>query len=297
MSSNQQRQQTNEHQKIAFIGLGRMGGAMASNLARAGYNVYGWNRTLERSEVKDAAAAEVHVVPTLEEAVTGAAMILTCLNDAASLREVLFGEGGIVEYAPENALILDLATTGPQLATELAETLNTYNLRFADCPVTGGTIAAAKGTLTIIFGGAEDDFKHLQPLLNVIGGSVFYCGGVSFGQRVKAINQLLCAVNQLAVSEALILSEEMGLDPSLVIEVTKTGAAGSWALENLAPKVVENDMSPGFAIKHLLKDVNIALENVQTELPATSLAKTMLENAPDFEEGTQALIRAYYHRK
>jgi len=279
--------------KIAFIGLGRMGGPMASNLAGAGYNIYGYNRTRDREPVKDAERAGVKIVDSIYEAVSQAQMILTCLNDADSVRNMLFGDGSIMEHAPNNALIVDFATTGPQAAQEFSEKLAQSNLRFADCPISGGTIGAANGTLTMMFGGTEKDFQELLPLLNVVGKVVKHCGSVGSGQAVKAINQLIAAVNQVAVAEALVLSEQMGIDPNLAIDVTKTGAAGSWALENLGPKAVEGDFSPGFAIKHMLKDLGIALDNTDQELPGMTLAKSLLEKAPDVEEGTQAIIKAY----
>ncbi len=279
--------------KIAFIGLGRMGSPMASNLAEAGYEVYGYNRTPDRQEVKDAAAGNVQVVDSIPEAISETNIILTCLNDAESLRQMLFSDGGIVENAPNNAIIVDFATTGLQAAREFSDKLSESNLRFADCPISGGTIGAKKGTLTMMFGGAENDFNQLLPLLNVMGGFVKRCGSVGSGQAVKAINQLIAAINQVAVSEALVLSEQMDIDPNLAIEVTKTGAANSWALENLAPKVVDNDFAPGFAIKHMLKDLGIALDNTQQDLPGMTLAKSLLERTPNFEEGTQAMIKAY----
>jgi 3-hydroxyisobutyrate dehydrogenase len=283
--------------KIAFIGLGVMGSPMAVNLVKAGYEVRGWNRTSERPLVEKAAQEGVKIASSLAEAVKMAQIILTCVSDVPDVKSILFEVGGIVENAQKNALIVDFSTIGVVAAREIASTLQSKGLRFLDAPISGGDIGAQQGTLTIMVGGNEADFQESLPILEVLGKKIVYCGESGQGQAVKLCNQVLCSLHMVALCEAMELSQQLNLDPKVMIDVCSSGAAGSWALANLGGKIVESDFAPGFMIKHLVKDLRLVQENAtDLELPGLRLANALFQavnHKEGSEQGTQALIRAY----
>ena len=283
--------------KIAFIGLGVMGSPMASNLSK-GYSVQGWNRS-KRPSVQEAVQAGVEVVPTISEAVKEADLICICVGDVEDVKKVIFGEGGIAAHAKNNSLIIDFSTIGPIAAREIAANLKPHNLRFIDAPVSGGDVGAKNGTLTIMVGGEKDAFQESLPLLERMGKKIVHCGEVGKGQAVKLCNQVICAINLVAVCEGIKLAEKLELDPNLMIEVCSGGAADSWQSRNLGVKINESDLNPGFMIKHILKDLRLVKESIadtNIDLPGIKLADSLfkiVENMGGSEQGTQAMIRAY----
>lgn len=287
---------------VAFLGLGLMGGSMAANLARHGYQVKAWNRTSNRPEVKIAAAGGATIVDSIPTAVSDAEIIFTCVGDVPDVEEVLLGKTGVINFAQPNTLIVDMSTIGSVAAKEIGNKLQQQNLRFMDAPVSGGDIGARNGTLTIMVGGSPTDFEECQPLLAAMGKNITLCGAVGSGQGVKMCNQILGSVHMVALCEAMQLAKHQGIDPNLIIEVCSTGAAGSWALSNLGGKIIDQDYDPGFAIKHMLKDLRLVQSINQTSgdnLPGTTLAEQLfqkvqaLDNGQGKEQGTQAMIRAY----
>jgi 3-hydroxyisobutyrate dehydrogenase len=285
---------------ISFLGLGTMGSPMASNLARKGFEVGGWNRTPARVLVKEAGSAGVRVAATIADAVRGASMVALCVSDVGDVEEVLFGAGGIAESAERGALVIDFSTIGPVAARDFGTRLAERGLRFLDAPVTGGDVGARAGTLTIMVGGAAADFEQASPLFAAVGRVARHCGAQGAGQAVKLCNQVLGALHMVALTEALALARMQGIDPSLVVEVCSTGAAGSWALTNLGPRVIARDFAPGFMVKHLLKDLRLVLETPAgeglDELQGTVLAKGLLEKVAALggaDLGTQSLTLAY----
>jgi 3-hydroxyisobutyrate dehydrogenase len=288
---------------VAYLGLGRMGAPMAANLARAGVDVRAWNRTSASALVPVAAQGGATVVATLAEAVADADLVLMCLGDVPDVREVLFGEGGVVASAKAGALVVDLSTIGPIAAREFDEELREGDFTFVDAPVSGGDIGAQKGTLAVMAGGSDENFGRALPYLEIIGGAVTHCGPVGSGQSVKLCNQVLGALHMVALTEAMVVARTLGLDPDLVVKVCKSGAAGSWALENLAPRQNGEDFAAGFKIDHLLKDLRL-LEEVNDdlegeELPGVDVAVDQFELAAEAKDGagaelgTQALRLAY----
>jgi 3-hydroxyisobutyrate dehydrogenase len=292
--------------KIAYLGLGIMGGSMAANLVRAGGSVRGWNRTAGRPTVEQAAANGVRLVGTAREAVQDADFVFLCLTNAQDIEHLLLGATadapGLLPDLKAGAIVVDMSTTGPQCARLLHKELAAHKLRFLDAPVSGGDIGARDGTLTIMVGGEEKDFNECRPWFEAMGKKIFYCGTAGSGQAVKLCNQVLCAVNLVAVCEALQLAQAQGIDPALVVDICQTGAAGSWALSNLGPRILKDDLKPAFKIKDMLKDLNL----VRTAAPAgddllcgTLLADRKLTVARDLggtsggDQGTQAMIRAY----
>ncbi|BAU62719.1 6-phosphogluconate dehydrogenase NAD-binding protein [Stanieria sp. NIES-3757] len=290
------------NKKIAFLGLGLMGGAMAANIARRGYRVKAWNRTKNRPGIATAAEAGATIVDSIQSAVADAEIIFSCVGDVPDVEEVLLGKSGVIQYAQPSALVVDMSTIGSQAAKEMASQLNQHQLRFLDAPVSGGDIGAINGTLTIMVGGEPQDFAECQPLFEAMGQNIRLCGLVGSGQGVKMCNQILCSLYMVGLCEAMTMAKKQGIDPNLIVEVCGTGAAGSWALANLGPKIIESDYNPGFAIKHILKDLRLVQEIIQASgenLPGVQLADRLfklvqtLDNGQGGEQGTQAMIRAY----
>jgi 3-hydroxyisobutyrate dehydrogenase len=286
--------------QIAYIGMGIMGSAMAINLARAGHNVNVWNRTPGRPTTVQAVEAGCTKYDIIKDAVVGCAIIFTCVSDVDDLQNVLFSAGGVCESAAASTIIIDTATIGPDAAIEFSEKLAASGIRFLDAPVTGGDVGARNGTLTIMVGGNRDDFEEALPVLNAVGKNVQYCGPVGSGQALKLCNQILCAVNMVAVTEALLLAKRFGLDENMVPNVLGTGAGGSWALQNLGPRIIKDDFAPGFRIKDMLKDLRLVQENSSGEndlsLPGTDGARKLFEAAATkvgSDRGTQAMIQGF----
>jgi 3-hydroxyisobutyrate dehydrogenase len=289
-------------QKIAFLGLGLMGGYMSANLARHGFPIKGWNRTPNRPGSEFALIAGVEIVPTLELAVNSADIVFICVGDIPDVEQVIFGVGGVREFARPDTLIVDMSTIGTNAARQIGARLKQNNLRFLDAPVSGGDIGAKNGTLTIMVGGEAEDFANCQEALLAMGKTIKFCGPVGSGQAVKMCNQILCALNMVGLCEAIEMAKQQEIDPNLIVEICSTGAAGSWALANLGPKIINADLAPGFAIKHILKDLRIIKETIQAQngdLPGVDLADSLfkivqnMDDGKGQEQGTQGMIRAY----
>jgi 3-hydroxyisobutyrate dehydrogenase len=284
---------------IAWIGLGGMGSPMAQNLAtQVDFSVKAWNRTQQgRPLVELAHERGVELVPTIEAAVAAAEIICICVSDVQDVDQVIFGADGIVHSAQPGSIVIDFSTIGPQAARDIAEKLQPYNLYFLDAPVSGGDIGAQQGTLTIMVGGDRAEFDRALPIFNAIGNKIVHCGAIGSGQAIKLCNQVLCGIHMVALTEAMLLAQQLGVDPHLAIDICSSGAGSSWALANLAPKAVTGDFQPGFMIKHILKDLRLVDENLQElDLPGVTLANQMFESVRDLggaEQGTQAMIRAY----
>ena len=288
--------------QVAFLGLGLMGGSMAANLARRGYQVKAWNRTSDRPEVSIAAEAGATIVDSIQAAVGDAEIIFTCVGDIPDVEAVLLGATGVVNYAQPDTLVVDMSTIGSVAAKNIGQQLQQRQLRFMDAPVSGGDIGAQKGTLTIMVGGSKSDFEECKPMLAAMGTNITLCGDVGSGQGVKMCNQILASVYMVGLCEAMQLAKHQGIDPNLIVEVCGTGAAGSWALSNLGEKIINGDYNPGFAIKHMVKDLRLVKSINQTSednLPGTELADRLfqavmkMDDGQGQEQGTQAMIRAY----
>ena len=288
--------------QIAFLGLGLMGGAMAANLARHGYRVKAWNRMSERPGVEIAKEAGATIADSIQAAVSDAEIVFSCVGDVPDVEAVLLGEAGVVDYATPNTLIVDMSTIGSDAAKQIGQKLKDKKLRFMDAPVSGGDIGAKNGTLTIMVGGNESDFAECKPLFEAMGKNITLCGDVGSGQAVKMCNQILCSLYMVGICEAMQLAKHQGIDPNLIVEVCGTGAAGSWALSNLGTKIIDEDYNPGFAIKHIVKDLRLVRainETSKDDLPGTELADSLfklvqaMDNGRGKEQGTQAMIRAY----
>lgn len=293
-------------QKIAFLGLGVMGGAMAANLVKRGYSVLGWNRTKERPTISTFTSVGGTLAESLEDAVSFADVVFSCLGDVPDVNEVLIGDQGAMHFAKANTLFIDTSTIGSDAAKNIGNALMHDGLRFLDAPVSGGDVGARNGTLTFMVGGNPEDLQECLPLFEAMGSNIKHCGAIGSGQAVKLCNQTLVSVYMLALCETMQIAEKMGVDPQLVVDVCGSGAAGSWALNNLGMKVAKGDYQAGFAIKHMLKDLRLVQEisdrqnlDFPVDLPAIALAMqnfykvSQLDDGQGAEQGTQAMIRAY----
>ena len=277
---------------------------MAANLAKAGFRVAVWNRSAASPWVEFAASRGCAISKTVEEALEGSRIVCSCVTDGPALRSILFAKGRDLKKllpgeAPALPMVVDFSTIGPVEARGLSEQLRALGIRFVDAPVTGGDIGAREGALTFMVGASGDDLETIRPLLNAMGKKIVHAGPVGSGQSLKLVNQLLCGVNLLAVVEAFQAAEAMGMDRKLVVEACGGGAAGSWQLVNLGPKIIAQDHRPGFRAAHLLKDLRFlrdALGNGQSEPPCFAAALEAFQRITEMgqgELGTQTVWMAH----
>ena len=281
---------------IAFLGLGIMGMPMAGHLLKAGFRLTVYNRTAARAiELVQAGALQA---ATPFEAARGADFVISMVTDGPDVEQVLLGSDGAVLAAQPGAVFIDMSTISPDMARHLADALSHHQIDFLDAPVSGGDIGARNAALTIMVGGRQDVFQKARPVFEVLGKRITHVGPSGAGQAVKACNQVVTAVNLLAVCEALMMAEKNGIDPLAVIHVLAGGASQSWSLENLGPRIINGDFTPGFMVKLLQKDLNIVLSQARhfgISLPGTTIVERLLkDNAAHGEasEGTQALYKA-----
>jgi len=282
--------------RIGFIGLGVMGKPMAKNLLAAGYSVTVWNRT--RSKMDELLALGAMGADSPKEVAENSDVVITMLTDSPDVEEVLLGPLGIVESAREGLIAVDMSTISPEVTRRIAEKMAQKGVKILDAPVSGGEIGAINGTLSIMVGGPEKTFEECLPIFQVLGKKVTYMGPNGTGQTTKLCNQVICALNIQAVCEGLILGAKAGLDLEKLLEVVMAGAASSWMLSNLGPKMLKRDFKPGFRIRHQQKDLRLALSaaaELDVPLPATGLVHQIFRIAEAeglSESGTQALIAA-----
>lgn len=283
--------------KIAFIGTGVMGKSMAGHLLNAGHELYVYNRTREKAKELEERGAVWCESPG--EAAAQADVVITIVGYPHDVEKVYLGEGGIVERAKPGTYLIDMTTSKPSLAQKIYAEAAKKHLKALDAPVSGGDIGARDAKLTIMVGGDEADFENVKPILLQMGTNVVLQGPAGSGQHAKMCNQIAIASNMMGVCEAIVYAQSAGLDPRRVLQSIEAGAAGSWSLSNLAPRMLNEDYAPGFYIKHFLKDMAIALEaakEMNIELPGLQLAESLYQRLADagFEnDGTQALIKYY----
>jgi 3-hydroxyisobutyrate dehydrogenase-like beta-hydroxyacid dehydrogenase len=245
--------------RVAFLGLGIMGGPMAANLVRAGFHVNVWNRTRERAEEFAAEHAEdgrVRVASTPSGAAAAAQVVITMVPDGPQVEEVLFGPGGAAEGLSMVDLAIDMSTIRPTASRELGERLRQERgAGFLDAPVTGSRPKAEDATLTIMVGGEERDFERARPVLEAMGERIVHAGPPGHGSMVKLINNTLAAVNAEALAEALVLAGRAGLDTDALLEVVGAGSGNSTMVELKAKPMLERDLDPLFKLEHMLKDL------------------------------------------
>jgi 3-hydroxyisobutyrate dehydrogenase len=260
-------------QRVAFIGLGTMGAAMAANLARAGFEVTAWNRTPGRAP--ELAGLGVKVASNPADAAAQSEIVVICVSDTPDVEAVLFGPDGVAGGARAGTLVIDCSTIAPSGSWEFAARLKEHGLSMVDAPVSGGSEGAKNATLTIFVGGEDDDFERARPVLMALGRTITHVGPIGAGQAVKAVNQVILAGAYLGVAEGIVLAIKAGLDVEQVVEALGGGAAQSWVLANRSGRMIDNEYPLGFKVALHRKDLGIALElagQLGAVLPVSALA-------------------------
>jgi len=278
---------------IAWIGTGIMGAPMARRLMRAGHRVRVYNRSPEKTAAPGREGAQV--ASTAAEAARGASVIFLMLPDTPDVEDVVRTLEPVLEAGQ---CVVDMSTIAPAAARALSASMAARGVDFLDAPVSGGESGAIEGTLSIMVGASEAAFARARPLLELLGKSITHMGPAGAGQMTKLVNQVAVALTLEATAEAILLAIRGGLDPKLVLEAIGAGAAGSWQLSNLGPKIIARDFRPGFFVKLMRKDLRLVSEAAresQTALPGLALVSSMFDAAAALGhelDGTQALATA-----
>lgn len=288
---------TNGRKKVGFIGLGIMGRSMAGHILDGGHELHVYNRTRSKADELVARGAIWH--DTAGDVAAASDVVITIVGYPKDVEETYLGAGGIVERAKTGTILIDMTTSSPTLAGGIAARAAEKGVSVLDAPVSGGDIGARAAKLSIMVGGTEEAFAAALPLFQLMGENIVHQGGPGAGQHTKMCNQIAIAATMLAVSESLAYAKASGLDAKRVLSSIGTGAASSFLLNNLGPKMLNDDYAPGFYVHHFIKDMSIAIaeaERMKLDLPALALAKQLYEKlaAGGFgEEGTQAIFRVY----
>ncbi len=279
---------------VGFMGLGIMGRPMARHIVQAGYPLWVFSRSRPPIEALVAEGAQEAESP--RALALQCDVVISCLPDDATVRQLWWeGERSALPAIRRGAIAIDMGTTSPSLTRELAEYARERGAYFLDAPVTGGQWGAEAGTLTIMVGGDPEAYERALPIFQTMGKKIVYVGESGKGQLMKLANQIAVAVGMLAVSESLLFAERAGLDPAQVVEVLSSGAAGSWAMENLGSRIARRDFQPGFMVKLLQKDLRILLDEASHQhLPLLGSALVhqlyqVLQASGEDQLGTQAL--------
>ena len=278
-----------------FVGLGIMGRPMAEHLLRAGFPLTVFNRTRARTAEIEAAGAKVAASPA--EVARASDIVIVMVSDTPDVEAVVAGPGGLIEGVRRGSVVVDMSTVAPAAERRLAALLEERGADYVDAPVSGGDVGAKNATLAIMAGGDAAALERARPALERLGKSITHCGPSGSGQLAKLCNQILVGVTLLGVSEAISFARKSGLDPRVMLKAVESGAAGSWQLSNLGPRIMADDVAPGFMVDLYLKDLRILAETAEAsgaELPATSVAHRLFEEARRRgwgREGTQVLGR------
>jgi len=285
--------------RIGFVGLGIMGKPMARNLLKAGYALTVYSRRRESVEALITEGAQG--VNSLREVGERSTVVITMVTDTPDVQQVVLGSDGLLSSLPSGGTIIDMSTISPTATREIAVATQTKGIHFLDAPVSGGEGGAIAGTLSIMVGGEASTFNSCLPILQAMGKNIIHVGPSGSGQLVKLCNQIAVAVTNLAMSEALIFAAKAGVNLEHMHQAISGGAAGSWQLSNLAPRVFQRDFAPGFMVKLQQKDLRLVLQEadrLRLALPATSLVHNLfnaLESMGAENEGTQALVKVLEH--
>jgi 3-hydroxyisobutyrate dehydrogenase len=277
--------------KIAWIGTGVMGKPMASHLSAAGYQITAFNRTFEKAK-----ALEPHIkaVETIKECVKDADFVFSIVGYPSDVEET-YKE--VMKHAKKGAILVDMTTSSPTLAIKLYEDAWKLGLRMLDAPVTGGDIGAINATLSIMVGGDKEVFETVLPLLKVMGKTITYMGKAGSGMHAKLANQTVIAGNIIGITEALVYAKVKGLDLEAMLGVITGGSANSWQAQYNGAKMINKDYTPGFFVKHYLKDLKLVIEEKKDlKLAGVEYACKAYQILSDHgfqESGTQSIIEYY----
>jgi len=283
---------------IGFIGTGIMGASMAGHLLDNGYKVNVFNRTISRTDNLVSKGAVWQDSPKLVAEQSD--VIITMLGYPTDVEEVYFGASGLLQNARPHSVLIDMTTSSPALAKRIEAEAKNKGLMVLDAPVSGGDVGAKEARLSIMVGGSVQAYDAILPLFMLIGKNIVHQGEAGAGQFTKMCNQIAIASNMIGVSEALAYAKKAGLEPSKVLKSIEAGAAGSWSLSNLGPRIINGDFAPGFYVKHFMKDIKIAIESADEmglPLPGLALARSLYEQLISLGEensGTQALYKVIF---
>jgi 3-hydroxyisobutyrate dehydrogenase len=282
---------------VGFIGLGVMGKSMAGHILKAGYEVHVYTRTKAAAEELVAKGA------VWEDSVQALSrkcrVIITMVGYPSDVEQVYLGEDGILAHAGKGALVIDMTTSSPDLAVRIYEKARLSGIEALDAPVSGGDLGAKNATLSIMAGGDKAVFDKALPLFDLMGKNIVFQGKPGSGQHTKMANQIAIAAGMVAVCESIAYAKKAGLDPETVLKSIGAGAAASWSLNNLGPRMIAGNMEPGFYVKHFIKDMKIAVESAQRlrlATPGLDLALSLygkLARMGHENKGTQALFKLF----
>jgi 3-hydroxyisobutyrate dehydrogenase len=285
-----------ENPVIGWIGTGVMGSSMFSHILDKGYQGIVYTRTREKATgniAKGAVWAEnVAMVASKSD------VIFTMVGYPRDVREVYFGNNGILAYAKPGSLLVDMTTTSPTLAVEIYEKAIQCNLYAVDAPVSGGDVGARNASLSIMAGGDIEVFNALVPVFEILGKRIVYQGKAGSGQHTKMCNQIVIAGTMIGMCESLLYGHKAGLDLNNMLHSISLGAAACWSLDNLAPRIFKRDFEPGFFVEHFIKDMGIILEEAKRmhlPLPGLSLVSQLYQSVQALgygRKGTHALMLA-----
>ncbi|MCM2285124.1 MAG: NAD(P)-dependent oxidoreductase [Desulfobacula sp.] len=282
---------------VGFIGLGVMGKSMAGHILRAGYEVHVYTRTKAAAEELVAKGAVWEdSVKTLSQK---SRVIITMVGYPSDVEQVYLGEDGILAHAGKGALVIDMTTSSPDLAVKIHQKAALAGIEALDAPVSGGDLGAKNAALSIMAGGDRAAFDKALPLFEVMGKNIVFQGKPGSGQHTKMANQIAIAAGMVAVCESIAYAKKAGLDPETVLKSIGAGAAASWSLNNLGPRMIAGNMEPGFYVKHFIKDMKIAVESSRQfyfQTPGLDLALSLYERLARMgyeDKGTQALFKLF----
>jgi 2-hydroxy-3-oxopropionate reductase len=281
--------------KVGFIGLGLIGKPMCMNLVKKGFDVTCWNRTA--SKMDDVVAAGAKPASSAKEAAQGNDFIITMVNDSPDVEAVILGPNGVMEGAKPDSVVIDMSTISPSVTRVIAAKLKDNGIHMLEGPVSGGVVGAENGALSIMVGGDAAILERSRHVLEGMGTRITHCGGNGMGQVTKLANNITGQATLAAVVEGLIFAAKAGADPNAMLSALGGGAAQSWMLDNLGPRMYNRDYAPGFMIDTAQKDMRLILaaaEETNVPLPVTSVVIQMLRSAQEMgfgQDGTQAYAK------
>jgi len=281
--------------KIAWIGTGVMGQSMAGHLLSAGHDLTVFSRTKEKASVLIARGAKWSGSP--KEAAIGAEIVCSMVGYPADVEEIFLGTNGALPSMPSKTLCIDFTTSSPSLAQKIFEEAKKKDISSLDAPVSGGDIGAREAKLLIMVGGNKPAFEQAMPVFKCLAKTIVYQGGSGAGQHAKMVNQIMIAGTMMGMCEGLLYARKAKLNPETVLASVGGGAAASWSLSNLYPRILKDNFGPGFYVEHFVKDLQIALgeaKRMKLNLPALVLAEKLYEQLKlngGGRLGTQALIK------
>ena len=282
--------------RIGWIGTGVMGRSMCGHLIAAGHTATVFNRTVEKT--KDLVDAGATLAASPREVAQNSDIVFTIVGFPSDVRSVILGDDGVLAGCTSGMTIVDMTTSQPSLAEEIAKRASQQGVASIDAPVSGGDTGAKNAALSIMIGGDKEAVEAVRPLFDLMGKTVVHQGGPGRGQHTKMVNQTLIASGMIAVCEGLLYAHKAGLDLPTVMQSVASGAAGSWSLSNLAPRMIDQNFDPGFFVEHFIKDMGIALDEaarMNLSLPGLALAHQLYQAVTaqgHAKDGTQALLLA-----